>query len=153
MNFIGPERVGGDGGDERTVDAAGQAEHDGGETVFHDVIAQALNESEIDGFQPLFHQRHFGGGADPTCVSARPVGDRHFFGPCFHLHGEFIVSVDDKGRAVEDQFVLSADLIDIGERQTAFADARQHKLSAGVELCCVIRRAIGDQQDFGTRLL
>ena len=45
---LGAERVGGEAGDERRVDPAGEAEHDVREAVLLDVVAQAERERRVD---------------------------------------------------------------------------------------------------------
>ena len=47
----GTERVDRDGGAQRRVDAAGQAEHDSRETVLRDVVSQADNQRAVGVFE------------------------------------------------------------------------------------------------------
>ena len=62
------------------------------------------------------------------------------------------VGVQRERRALEHQFVLAADLVQIDERQPAFDDARHRDAFANGELVAFVRGGVGDQQDFAAGL-
>ena len=62
------------------------------------------------------------------------------------------VAVQRERRALEHQFVLAADLVEIDQRQPAFDDARHRDALANGELVAFVRGGVGDQQDFAAGL-
>ena len=116
--------VDGDGGAQGAVDTARHADHDAGKTVLLDVVAQPHDKGAVD-----------------RVVAARPLGDPgRLTGPgVFPLPLPTALSgtsslqdgmraarsaslVENEGIAVEHQFVLTADEIDVGQRQPGFAN-------------------------------
>ena len=100
---------------------------------------------------PVALHQCFSPGATQPLPARATTGDGDFF-PGGHLQGEREIGIEDEACAVEDKFVLAAELVDVSQRQTAFADARQAELQAGVELVEVKGRTVGDQQQFGAGL-
>ena len=66
--------------------------------------------------------------------------------------GERAVGVHDERAAVEDQFVLAADLVDVGERHPRFGHACARELETVFELVHLERRAVGDEQHLAPRV-
>ena len=62
------------------------------------------------------------------------------------------VAVQRERRALEHQFVLAADLVEVDQRQPAFHDARHRDALANGELVAFVGRGVGDQQDFAAGL-
>ena len=62
------------------------------------------------------------------------------------------VGIERERGAVEHQFVLAAELIDIDQRQAGFGDAGHHDIEADFALVAPIGRAVGHDQDFGAGL-
>ena len=58
------------------------------------------------------------------------------------------VGVERERRAVEDQFVLAADLVEVDQRQAALGDAGAAMSTAARRSCRAIGRAVRHQQDF-----
>ncbi len=68
-----------------------------------------------------------------------------------HLDREREVGVQHEGGAVEDEFVLAAELVHIGERQAALLDAADGELHARVVLVEVVGRTVRHEDDLGAR--
>ncbi len=68
------------------------------------------------------------------------------------MHGERAIGVERERGALEDEFVLAADLVEIDQRQAAFDDARDGDVLADRELVALVRRGVGDEQDFAAGL-
>ena len=66
-----------------------------------------------------------------------------------HLEGQRLVGIDGEGRAVEDQLVLTAELVGVEDRQAALDHLADDHLLAHVDLAAIVGRAIRHQQDFG----
>ena len=73
--------------------------------------------------------------------------------PGRHLHGEAAVGVEHERGAVEHQFVLAADLVDVDQRQARLGHARHGDVHAQIGLGPVEGRAVGQDQDLRARLL
>ena len=58
------------------------------------------------------------------------------------------IGVEREGCAVEHQFVLAADLVEIDQRQAALGDARDRDRQAQVVLVARIGRAVRHDEDF-----
>jgi len=65
---------------------------------------------------------------------------------------QLVVGVDDEAGPVEDQFVLAAHLVDVDQRQAGLANAVDGVVEAQVVLVQLEGRAVGDDQDLGSRL-
>ena len=65
---------------------------------------------------------------------------------------ERAVGVEDERAALEHQFVLAADLVEIDQRQAAFDDPRHGDVLADRELVALIGRGVGHEQDFAAGL-
>ena len=76
----------------------------------------------------------------------------HHFAKCRQLEGDRAVGVERKRGAVEHQFVLAADLIDVNERQSRLGDARDADVEPHVDLIAPVRRTVGHDKDFGAGL-
>ena len=64
------------------------------------------------------------------------------------MRAEAAVGVERERSAVEYEFVLAADHVEIDERQAALDDARNGDVLANGELVALVRRGVADQQDF-----
>lgn len=98
----------GDGGGEGGVDSAGEAEDDGGEAAFADVIAQAEDQGFKDGFDAA-------GGSVQGSGGIGEVGDEEVFFEIFGLGDDFAGGVEDDAVAVEDELIVAADLVDVDQ--------------------------------------
>ena len=160
MHAIGAERVAGDGGHQRGVDAARQAQDHAGKAVLVDVVAQAGDQRAVDlgnvggrGRDGGGDRRPIGGGVgvNHEGIGARAgrqveVGDDDLVDELRPARDERAVGPDDQGVAVEDEFVLAADHVDVGERKVAFSRAVAAEVQAHVVLVAFIRRAVDDDQ-------
>ena len=68
------------------------------------------------------------------------------------LHGEAAVGVQRERGALEDELVLSADEVEINQRQAALDHARNRDILADRELVALVRRRVGDEQDLAAGL-
>ena len=115
-DVCGAEGFGGEGGDDGGVDAAGEAEDDALEAALADVIAEAEEEGGVDGGDA-------GAGRDFRFLSFEfrvgfecgEVDDEEVFLEVFGLGDDVAVGVEDDGVAVEDEFVVAADLVDVDD--------------------------------------
>jgi len=115
-DLVFAEGIDGEGGGEGGVDAAGQAEHDGFEAALADVIAQAEDQGFKDGFDSG------GGGFASGARFSREIDDQQVFLEIFGLGEDLAGWVEDEAVAVEDEFVVAADLIDIDQGFGKLAD-------------------------------
>ena len=68
------------------------------------------------------------------------------------LEGNRPVGVKRKRGAIEDQFVLATELIDVKQRKTGFGDARDRNIEADIGLVAPVGRAVGHQQNLSAGL-
>ena len=66
--------------------------------------------------------------------------------------GERTIGIEREGGAVEDEFVLAADFVQINQRQRAFAHARNRDLQAFVLLAAPIGRTVRHDEKLGAGL-
>ena len=85
------ERIDGECGADRRIDAARQAEHDVLEAVLVDVVAQAEHAGAIVGLFLLGDLRHRPVDADPAGIAALPLGDDERLLELAHLEGQRLV--------------------------------------------------------------
>ena len=67
------------------------------------------------------------------------------------MRAEAAVGVERERAAVERELVLTADHVEIDERQPAFDDARDRDGLANGELVALVRRGVGHEQNFAPR--
>src|SRR6187401_2573994 len=60
------------------------------------------------------------------------------------------IAVDDEGTAIEDELVLSTDLIDVGERKVCLGHPLTGKLEPLMKLVRFVRGPVRDEQEFGS---
>ena len=65
------------------------------------------------------------------------------------MQRQALVGVEHEGGAVENQLVLAADLIEIGERQARIDDPRHRDIQPVIAFDRIERRTVGHQQQFG----
>ena len=152
VDASGAQRVDGHGGAERRIDAAGEAEHDAGKPVVLDVIAQAHHAGGVIALVALLYRRALTLGAAPALLAAFPDGARHTRAERGQLDGERAVRVQGERAALEHEFVLAADLVEIDHRQPALDHARNRDALADRELVALVRRGVGNQEDFAAGL-
>ncbi len=174
------ERVGGDGGGQRRVDTAGQPQDHRGEPVLADVVAGGQHQGRVDlaevvrarghgvGQRPVGRQRGVGDqvafdgdavGLRRRAPHARSLRPRQFQvrhqkrlleprGARDQVPG----GVHDQGVAVEDQFVLAADHVDVGQCHVGLAGAAGAQLQPRVPLVALVRRPVQHHQQGGPGL-
>ena len=130
------------------VDAAGKADDDPAEAVLVDIVAQSEHAGGVIRLILLLGRRHRPRRAAPAGWRPRPLRRHHGFAECRKLECDRTVGVERERRAVENQFVLTADLVDIEERQTRVGDARHRHVEANFGLVAPVRRAIGNDENF-----
>ncbi len=118
-----PERLGGDHGDERRVDAAGEAEHDRLEAALGDVVAHAEDERA----EELFFLVGGKGWRGHALTGAATIDHEHVLGEAGAEGEQVALRVERDAVAVEDQLVVRADHVDLHEWHTFVArDPLQH---------------------------
>ena len=119
---VGAQRIDRDRGGQRAVDPARQAEDDAGKAVAVDIIAQGDHHRAVDVLRIADRAR----GCGRSCSASRRACATHSviskrFVPVGQLGAQLelaaVARLHDEGRAVERQFVLPADAVEIGERQ------------------------------------
>ena len=133
------------------IDAARQAEHDAGKAVVLDIVAQAHDAGRIVRFVALLDHLARTLDAAPARVAPLPDRARHHRAEGGQLRAEAAVGVERERAAVEHELVLSADHVEIDERQAALDDARHGDVLANGELVALVRRGVGDEQNFAAR--
>ncbi len=137
---------------ESRIDAAREAEHDPGKAVVLDIIAQAHHAGRIVRFVALLDALDSALDAAPAGIAALPDRARDLGPKGRQLRRQGPVAVQRERRALEHQFVLAADLVEVNERQPAFHDAGHRDAFANGELVAFVRGGVGDQQDFAAGL-
>jgi hypothetical protein len=148
-DVFGAERVGGDGGHKRTVDAAGEAEKRLGEPGLAHVVAERQDHGAVVGLPRVGETGLFARERVPAVVA---LLEDHLEKPLLeggHLVGELAVGVQDEARAVEDLVVLPAEEVEVDERQARLDHAGDHLGLTDIHLAPVIGGAVGHQQDLG----
>ena len=174
------ERVDGDRRNERRVDATGKPEDHRGEAVLAGVVAGRGDECVVDvgvraligrdaGRSTLVRLHRRGAQIDPLHRHRRAVAHRDRADAIVGGRGqpeidddESLVEAgrahqrlagrgDDERVAVEDQFVLAADHVDVGERGVRLARALLCQPHAHVALAPLVRRPVDvdDEADVG----
>ena len=144
---VRPQRIDRDGGGQRAIDPARQAQHDAGKTVAVHIVAQAQHHRIIDVGGPVIQDMAIAGQADPLPRLLLPCRQHQRFVPIGHLMRDRQIGIHHEGRAVEHQLILPADAVEIGERQIRLAHPRpRDAIGAAVILVDLIGAAIGADQ-------
>src|SRR4029077_4507517 len=85
-------------------------------------------------------------------AAARPVRRQNGLPESWQLERDRAVGIERKRCAVEDQFVLAANLIDIDQRQTGLRDALPADIEPSLGLVAPVWRAIRHHQELGAGL-
>ena len=141
------ERIHGDRRTERRVDAAGDAEQHARKAVLAHIVAQAQHAGGVIallavddlGHRPL---------AAPAVRRARPLQRGQALLERRKLRRQRTVAVQRERSAVEHQFILAAELVEVDQRQAALGDARHRDVDAHVVLVARVRRAVRHDEDF-----
>ena len=148
---LGAECVDRDRRAQRGVDAAGYTHQHAGKSVLSDIVAQAQHAGRVVGLVAL-QDRCNRSGAAPAGLTLGPAQRRDALLKRRQLRRDRKVAVQHEGRAVEHQFVLAADLIEIDQRKRAFGDARHRDRKPDIALVARVRRAVRHNQDLGAGL-
>ncbi len=177
VHVLRADGVGGDDGHQRRVDAAGQRDGHVGEPVLVHVVAGAGHEGRVHlvhGREPLgdrgtadvvrvvhprgrrdvdHGQRRLGRpppGVEQALAEDRlhlDVADERLLGELARPGQQLAVGVEDHRRAVEDQLVLAADLVDVDQGARGVGrPGGQHALTLGQPVGVVRRRVDVDHQ-------
>ena len=111
MDARRPQRIDRHRRAERRIDAARQAQHDAGKAILLDIFAQAQHAGRIIGFVALLDRGQRRLDADPASCLALPHGLGDDSRKRRQLRGERAIGIEGEGGAVEDEFVLAADLL------------------------------------------
>ncbi len=149
MHAGSAERIDGKRRAQRRVDPARETEHDARKPVLVDVVAKARDAGEIvRGLVPL-DRGDLAGAAAPLSPFAPPFGRPQRFLPGRQLHHNRSITVQNERGAVEHKLILSADLIDIGEREPRLGHALARDVVTNRLLANPIRRAVRHDQKLG----
>ena len=179
VHVLGAEGVGGDGGDERRVDPTREPEHDIGEAVLRDVVAGGEHERVVDlgdaveqrdDLGPMVrlgvggHGAGHGTSTASAAAVSRPRGSssrvrntgrtsrstmRTVLAELGHPGDQLALVVDDERRAVEDQLVLPADLVDVDDVAVGvLGPGGDHPLPLALP-AREVGRAVGDHDELG----
>ena len=148
VDALGSERVDRHRRAQRRIDPARQAEHNSGKAVLIDVVAQARHACRIVGafgfdgrnLRPIL--------TAPGRAATLPMRRDDDFLKGRELERRRAIGVQAERHAVEHQFVLSADLVDVDGRQTLLGHARHRDVEAHVAFLPPIRRAVRHHQQF-----
>jgi hypothetical protein len=91
--------------------------------------------------------------AAPALGGLGPAGLDFLFLPVAHLHGEAAVAVDHEAGAVEHQFVLPADAVEVGQRQPGIDRAALgHAIDAQRVLVDLVGAAVDADEHLGPEI-
>src|SRR5690606_6768089 len=85
--------------------------------------------------------------APPDSVLLLPFGNDDHLLPGGELHSEAGIGIKNEGGAIENELVLTADLVQVSEWQPALGDPRDRDIKAKVRLQPVEGRAVGRDDD------
>ena len=123
--------------------------------VFHsqEELHKAFRSGELNrDVVAVVRFRHCARLAGPHAVVAPPLGENERLFPTRQLHGQPAVRVQHEGAAVEDEFVLAAHLIEIGQGQAGFYDSRDRDVQPVIALGGIEGRSVRHQQKLRARL-
>ena len=144
------EGVAGDGGHEGGVDAAAQAEQHRTEAVLLDVVVQGEDERAVHLGEGVESGGDGAGGRMRVCrVDVDDEQRRLELGGAGE-HGA--VGGDDEGVAVEDQLVLPADEVDVGQHRAGLAGPLLAQREADVVLVALVGGGVEHGEDGTARL-
>ena len=145
---LGAERIHRDRRAQRQIDAAGNPEQHARKTVLADIVAHAEHAGGVIALVAVDDRRHRSRAAP---AGRCPVPDQG--GDVFlerrQLRRDRKIGVQRERGAVEHQFVLAADLVEIDQRRPAFGDAGHRDRQPQIVLVARIGRAVRHHQDFG----
>ena len=150
-NLIGAERIDRDRRTQRGIDAAGNAEQHAGKAVLADVVAQAQHAGRVIALVAL-DQRHHGPGAAPAVGALGPAQRDDALLEGGQLRRDRKIGVERERRTIEHQFVLSADLVEIDQRQAALGNTGNCDRQPQIVLVARIGRAVRHHQNFSAGL-
>ena len=149
---LGAQRVGGHRRADRGVDAARQAEHNTGETVLFDIVAQAEHAGRVIGLLAFLDDLAGSVDAGPSVAALAPLRDRQRFPESRQLRRQRRIRIEREGSALEYQFVLPAHLVHVDQRQAAFDHAGHGHPHALIAHAAPIGRPVRGDQELRPRL-
>ncbi len=152
MHARGAERIDRHRRAKRRVDAAREAQHHAGEAVVVDIVAKAHHAGRVIGLVALLDRLERTLDAAPALFTPLPHGARDHWPKGGQLHREAAVGIEREGRALEHQFVLPADHVEVDQRQAALDHAIDRDVLADRQLVALVRRGVGDEQDLAAGL-
>ncbi len=129
------------------VDPAGHAEQDAGKSVLENVVAQAQYACGIVGLVAVDLGRDRS-RATPAGRGLRPLQRDDTFAEGRKLRCQRTIGIQHERRAVEHQFVLAADLVEVNQRQIALGHPRHRDRQPDIILVARIGRAVGHDENF-----
>ena len=146
------QRIHGHGRAERRVDASREPDHRAGKVVLVHIIAQAGDAGEVVRLLSVLDERDRPFLTDPMTVRAPPFGQPEHLLPGRELDGERGIRIEHEGRAVEHEFVLSANLVYVSQRQPRLGDPRLRDDVADRLLAHPIGRAVRHDEQLRARV-
>ena len=137
---------------QRRIDAAGKPQHHAGEAVAVHIVGEADLHRVVDILRVRIEAVLVPLLAHPTLRGAEPRGERDALLPVRELHGNAAVGVHHEAGAVEHDLILSADAVEVRERQARFRDAHGGKREPFIILVELVGAAVRHEQDFRARL-
>ena len=123
-----------------------------GKPFFVDVVPEAKDAGVIGGGRTFGKLRKLAADTTPAAFGPVPLGHDDRFAPRRSWTARLRSAFKHERRSVEDQFILTADLIEINERQAAFRHARDGNVDAAVGLWPIERRSVRRNDNFGACL-
>ena len=147
---LGTDRIDGDRHGQRRIDATGQAQQYTRKVVLRDVVACATHEGGIDPrgarrrdiLRPVLRAE--------AARDAVVIGDEQGIGEGRGACADRAIGIDQQRAAVEQQIILPADQIQVGDRDSVFACATDQQLVALCGFFGIKRRGVDHQQQLGT---
>ena len=151
-HVVRPDRVGGDGCDQRGIDAARQAQNDLAEARLAQIFPQAQHHRVVILFPGIGLGGHQAGLHLPTLGAADEIDMRDRFLEGRKLDHLLAAGVQHEAGAVVKLIVLPAHHVHIDQRQAGLDHAPHHVTHAQIQFFGVIGAAIGHHQNLGAGL-
>ena len=156
---IGAQRIHGHGRGQRRVDAAGESQHDAAKPVLPHVVAKSEHHRAVDRLWPWEFRvrlprrslRRRRADRSVAAVAAFPGGEDQRLAPEGKHVRQRPTGIHDERSAVEDELVLAADLVDVGEREPRFGDSVARQVETLMKFVDLEWRAVRHEQQLRAR--
>ncbi len=147
MDVVRSQRIDSHRRHDGAVDAAGEAQNHVLEAVLVDIVTQPQHTGPPWRFIDRGKISDHAVDAAPAIVGVMPVRDDEVGLEALALQHQLVAGLHGEGRAVVDQFVLAADLVQVEHGDVVFPHPVLDQALAGVLLVAPVGRTVGTEQD------